>query len=105
MLAGRPPLRPGRHPLATYCAIHPGAWGATRLSPAEAAAATLPTVLHADDASKQLRQLGRLSSRVDGFGLWWDSEPELISVVLKALPDDCPDAESTIAPTNAQDRG
>ncbi len=81
----RPRVRPGRYPLTTWCITNPGAPGATPLSPAEAAAATLSKVLHTVDAPERVRQLGRLFTRVDGFGIWYDSEPDAISALTSAL--------------------
>ncbi len=84
----QPCVRPGRYPLTTWCAIHPGPWRVVPLSPAEGAAATLSSVLHTDDAAERVRQLGRLFERVEACGLWYYAERELIAAVVAALHGD-----------------
>lgn len=83
--AERPPAHPGRYPLTTWCIGVPGAPGATLFTPAEAAAAALSTVRHTEDAPERVRSLGRLFHRVDGVGLWYDSEAGAIAAVVEAL--------------------
>jgi peroxiredoxin len=97
-------VSPGRYPLISWCVIHPGATGApgaTRLSPAEAAAATLSTVLHTVDAPDRLRQLGRLFASVSGFALWYYSEAEMIAAVVEALTADAPPLHGPLPPIAA----
>jgi thiol-disulfide isomerase/thioredoxin len=85
VIAERASVRPGRYPLTTWCVVNPGPPGAKPLSPAEAAAATLSTTLNTDDAPERVRQLGRLFTKVDGYGIWYDSEIEAISALTTAL--------------------
>lgn len=76
---------PGRYPLVGWCVIQPGEQTFVPLSPAQAAAATVSSLVEADDPVERLVQLGGLFSRVPAFGLWYYSDTELADLVARAL--------------------
>lgn len=76
---------PGRYPLVGWCAIQPGEQTFVPLTPAQAAAATVSSLVEADDPVQRLGQLGSLFSRVPAFGLWYYSDTELADLVARAL--------------------
>ena len=80
-----PPVLPGRYPLAAWGVMRSADEPVTRLTPAQAAAATLSLVQDTDDAPSRLQQLGNLFERIEGFGLWYHSEAEYTSALTTAL--------------------
>ncbi len=80
-----PAVLPGRYPLAGWCVIQPGEQTFVPLTPAQAAAATVSSLVEADDPVERLGQLGGLFSRVPAFGLWYYSDTELADLVARAL--------------------
>ena len=80
-----PAVLPGRYPLAGWCVIRPGEQTFVPLTPAQAAAATVSSLVDADDPVERLGQLGGLFARVPAFGLWYYSDTELADLVARAL--------------------
>lgn len=80
-----PTVGPGRYPLVGWCVIQPGEQTYVPLSPAQAAAATVSSLVEADNPVERLGQLGSLFSRVPAFGLWYYSDTELAGLVAQAL--------------------
>lgn len=76
---------PGRYPLLGWCVIQPGEQTFVPLTPAQAAAATVSSLVEADDPVERLGQLGGLFARVPAFGLWYYSDTELADLVARAL--------------------
>lgn len=79
------PVGPGRYPLAGWGVLLPHDGRLLPLSPAEAAAATLSLTVDDVDPVARLGALGALFTRVAGFGLWYDTEAELVDGVVAAL--------------------
>jgi len=65
--------------------IQPGEQSFVPLSPAQAAAATVSSLVEADDPVERLVQLGGLFSRVPAFGLWNYSDTKVTDFVATAL--------------------
>jgi len=80
-----PAVLPGRYPLVGWCVIRPGEQTFVPLSPAQAAAATLSSLVEADDPVERLGQLGDLFTRVPACGLWYYSDTEVADLVAGAL--------------------
>jgi len=81
----RPAPGPGRYPLVGWCVIHPGNETFVALSPAQAAAATVSSLVEADDPAARLSQLGNLFVRVPAYGLWYYSDIQVADLVARAL--------------------
>ncbi len=83
----RPVVNPGRYPLRFWCVLQPGKSGVTGLTPAEAAAATVSSIVDTVDPAARVRQLGALfaSGRPRGLGLWYESEPSFFAAVEAAV--------------------
>lgn len=79
------PVLPGRYPLLGWGSTYFADRAVTRFTPAQAAVATLSSVLGTDDAATRLRELGQLFVRVPAFGLSYDSEQTLADAVAEAL--------------------
>ncbi len=80
-----PAVLPGRYPLIGWCVIQPGEQTFVPLSPAQAAAATVSSLVEADDPVQRLGQLGDLFTGVPAYGLWYYSDTEVADLVARAL--------------------
>jgi len=80
-----PTLGPGHYPLIGWCVIQPGEEPFVALSPAQAAAATVSSLVEADDPVERLSQLGDLFARVPAYGLWYYSDTQVADLVARAL--------------------
>lgn len=75
-----PQLPPGHHRLHAWCVSHPGP-SHTAFSPAHAAAATMSLVVQPTDPEERFRSLIGLFRQVQGIGLWYGSERELLDAI------------------------
>jgi len=86
--------------------IQPGEQSFVPLSPAQAAAATVSSLVEADDPVERLVQLGGLFSRVPAFGLWNYSDTKVTDFVARAraadgsTPPAHEDRDRVLAPTD-----
>ena len=78
----RPVVPPGRYPLAAWCQLHQMDRRTMVLTPAEAAASVVSTVLQTDDVAERLRELGAMFGRSPlGLAYWYDTEAEFFEVL------------------------
>lgn len=83
----RPVAAPGCYPLRVWCSLHPGQIGVTGLTPAEAAATTVSSVVDTVDAAARVHQLGAMfaSGRPRGLGIWYHDEQSFFAAVEAAV--------------------
>lgn len=77
-------IAPGRYPLAGWGTVHPAEVPVTLLTPGQAAAALASNVWDPYDFPELIGRLGPLFERVQGFGIWYESEVELIDAITSA---------------------
>ena len=79
----RQSVLPGRYPLRAWCVMSDMVRHVSDLTPAEAAAAAISSVLDTADLGPRLLELGAMFARgsVRGMAMWYDSEADLIEVL------------------------
>ncbi len=82
-----PWVRPGRYPLrAWFLTRSPAQVGP--FSPARAVASAIPSVYDVDDVLAEVERLASLFDHIPAYGIWYESEAELVREVARSLRGD-----------------
>jgi len=74
----------GRYPLAGWGTVYPADTPVTMLTPGQSAAALASNVWDTYDFPELIGRLGALFDRVQGFGIWYGSEAEMVDAIVSA---------------------